>query len=179
MICQECNQRPATLHFTKILNGQKEEFHLCEKCAQEKGEYMMNYASGFSINNLLASLFNIEPQIQQKDPFEKQEILQCENCSMTFPQFIKVGRFGCSHCYTTFKDQLIPILKRFHSGNTSHAGKIPKRIGGTFHIKKNIEGLKRQLQELIEKEEFEKAVIIRDEIRSLDRKLERNTGGEE
>ena len=23
MICQECNQRPATLHFTKIINGEK------------------------------------------------------------------------------------------------------------------------------------------------------------
>lgn len=180
MICQECNQRPATLHFTKIVNGQKEEFHLCEKCAQEKGEYMMNYGSGFSINNLLASLFNIEPQIQQKqNPFEKQEIVQCENCSMTFPQFIKVGRFGCSHCYDTFKEQLIPIYKRFHSGNTAHSGKIPKRIGGAFSIKKNIEGLKKQLTELIEKEEFEKAAIIRDEIRSLDRKLDGTIGGDE
>ena len=43
MVCQECNQRPATLHFTKIVNGEKEEFHLCEKCAQEKGDmYFIN-----------------------------------------------------------------------------------------------------------------------------------------
>ena len=41
MICQECNQRPATLHFTKIINGEKTEVHLCEKCAQEKGEMFM------------------------------------------------------------------------------------------------------------------------------------------
>ena len=66
MICQECNQRPATLHFTKIINGEKEQFHFCEKCAQEKGElYMFNNTSGFSINNLLAGLFNIDPSIQQ------------------------------------------------------------------------------------------------------------------
>ena len=65
MICQECNQRPATLHFTKIMNGEKEEFHLCEKCAQEKGECIyINNTSGFSINNLLAGLFNIEPNFQ-------------------------------------------------------------------------------------------------------------------
>ena len=71
------------------MNGEKEEFHLCEKCAQEKGDmYMINNTSGFSINNLLAGLFNIEPNFQQQsqqDPFEKQEILQCEHCSMTFP----------------------------------------------------------------------------------------------
>ena len=151
MVCQECNQRPATLHFTKIMNGEKEQFHFCEKCAQEKGElYMFNNTSGFSINNLLAGLFNIDPSIQQhQDPFEKQEVLQCDHCSMTFNQFLKVGRFGCSHCYTAFKDELTPIFKRLHGGNWSHHGKIPKRIGGTMHIKKNIEDLKMQLQQLI------------------------------
>ena len=111
---------------------------------------MFNNTSGFSINNLLAGLFNIDPSIQQhQDPFEKQEVLQCDHCSMTFKQFLKVGRFGCSHCYTAFKDQLTPIFKRLHSGNWSHNGKIPKRIGGTMHIKKNIEDLKMQLQQLI------------------------------
>jgi protein arginine kinase activator len=182
MICQECNQRPATLHFTKIVNGEKTEFHLCDKCAQEKGDiYIINNSSGFSINNLLAGLFSIEPQIQQsqENPFEKKEVLQCERCSMTFPQFIKVGRFGCSNCYTAFKDQLKPIYKRLHSGNRSHNGKIPQRIGGTMHIKKNIEELKQQLQDMIANEEFEKAAVIRDEIRLLDRKLDETCGGGE
>jgi protein arginine kinase activator len=182
MVCQECNQRPATLHFTKIVNGEKEEFHLCEKCAQEKGDmYLINNTSGFSINNLLAGLFNIEPNIQpsQQDPFEKQEIIQCDHCSMTFNQFIKAGRFGCSHCYTVFKEQLKPIYKRLHSGNSHHNGKIPNRIGGTMHIKKNIDALKLQLTELITKEEFEQAAVIRDEIRLLDQRLSESSGGGE
>ena len=39
----------------------KNRIHFCEKCAQEKGEiYMFNEESGFSINNLLAGLFNID-----------------------------------------------------------------------------------------------------------------------
>jgi len=182
MVCQECNQRPATLHFTKIVNGEKEEFQLCEKCAKEKGDmYLINNTSGFSLNNLLAGLFNIEPNFQesQLDPFEKQEILQCENCSMTFNQFIKAGRFGCSHCYTAFKEQLKPIYRRLHSGNGHHNGKIPSRIGGTMHIKKNIDALKIQLTELITKEEFEKAAVVRDEMRLLDQMLSESSGGGE
>ncbi|MBU8880274.1 UvrB/UvrC motif-containing protein [Bacillus sp. FJAT-29790] len=179
MICQECNQRPATLHFTKIVNGEKAEYHLCEKCAHEKGDmFMISGASGFSINNLLAGLLNIEPSFQKakQDPFQQEEILQCDQCSMTFQQFIKVGRFGCVNCYESFKDQLNPIFKRLHSGNATHNGKIPARIGGNIHLRKNIENLKHKLKDLISKEEFEKAAETRDELRMLESKL--NTGHE-
>ncbi|UII56043.1 UvrB/UvrC motif-containing protein [Cytobacillus spongiae] len=182
MICQECNQRPATLHFTKIINGEKTEIHLCEQCAKDTGEkFMFGGASGFSINNLLAGLLNVEPGFSQakQEAFKKEEIVQCEHCSMTFQQFIKVGRFGCSGCYETFKEQLKPILRRLHSGNSSHTGKIPKRIGGSIHLKKKIDELKIELKHLINQEEFEKAAEIRDEIRSLENSLKQaNEGGE-
>jgi protein arginine kinase activator len=182
MICQECNQRPATLHFTKIINGEKNEFHLCEVCAQEKSEmFLLNGAHGFSINNLLAGLLNIEPKYtpSPQDAFKTQEILQCKNCSMTFQQFVKVGRFGCANCYETFKDHLIPLLKRVHSGNTDHRGKIPKRIGGGIQLRKNIDDLKQTLKDLISNEEFEKAAEVRDKIRSLESKMcESHEGGE-
>lgn len=181
MICQECNQNPATLHFTKILNGEKTEFHLCEKCAHEKGEmFLLNGAPGFSIHNLLAGLLNVEPTFPQsnQDPFHQEVILQCGECSMTFPQFVKVGRFGCAACYEAFKEQLGPVLKRLHSGNTNHRGKVPKRVGGNIHLRKSLEGLKLKLKELIVSEEFEKAAEVRDEIRSLESQMsERHEGG--
>ena len=58
-------------------------------------------------------------------------------------------------------------------------GKYPSRIGGTMHIKKNIDALKIQLTELITKEEFEKAAVVRDEIRLLDQRLSESSGGGE
>ncbi|MFL6557946.1 MAG: UvrB/UvrC motif-containing protein, partial [Bacillus sp. (in: firmicutes)] len=161
-------------HFKKIINGEKTEVHLCEKCAQEKGEmFIFNGESGFAFNNLLAGLLNIDPTFQKpsQSPFHQEEILQCDTCSMTFPQFLKVGRFGCSHCYEAFKEQLNPVLKRLHSGNWTHNGKIPKRIGGGIHLRKQIDELKSTLKESIANEEFEKAAEIRDEIRHLERKL--------
>lgn len=179
MICQECNQRPAALHFTKIINGEKAEVHLCEKCAQEHGEvFMFGGDSGFAINNLLAGLFNMDSSYQKpaQSPFHQEEVLQCSHCSMTFPQFLKVGRFGCAHCFETFKEQLKPVLRRLHSGNWAHTGKIPKRIGGGIYLKKQIEELKDELQVCISHEEFERAAKIRDEIRSLEKKI---AGGQE
>ncbi|WML55514.1 UvrB/UvrC motif-containing protein [Neobacillus sp. PS3-12] len=180
MICQECNQRPATLHFTKIINGEKTEVHLCEKCAQEKGEmFMFSGESGFTFNNLLAGLLNIDTSFKQKNKntFQREEILQCDRCGMTFPQFVKIGRIGCSHCYDTFKDELKPVLKRLHSGNWTHNGKIPKRSGGGIQLRKRIEDLKSELKNSIIQEEFEKAAYLRDEIRSLEQDLTENQEG--
>ena len=181
MICQECNERPATLHFTNFSNGEKTEMHLCERCAQEKGEmFMMNQGSGFSINNLLAGLLNMEPAFQTKaqEPFPQEPVHQCDKCSMTFRQFVRVGRFGCANCYEAFREQLIPVIRRLHSGNTSHKGKIPKRVGGHIQIQRNISELRMKLNELVTKEEFEEAVRVRDEIRMLEKTLsDKRKGG--
>ncbi|RSK25517.1 hypothetical protein EJF36_00515 [Bacillus sp. HMF5848] len=181
MVCQECGQRPATLHFTKIVNGEKTEVHLCEQCAHDKGDmFMFPGSADFSIHNLLAGLLNMEPPVSdnqtQHNAFESKEVLQCDRCKMTFQQFKKVGRFGCSQCYSTFSEQLSPILRRLHSGNTYHGGKIPTRIGGTLHLRKELDNLKQSLQNHIQREEFELAAEVRDKIRTIERRLKTNRG---
>lgn len=181
MICQECKERPATLHFTKVVNGEKTTIQLCERCAQEKGELFMNEGSGsFSFNDLLAGLLNFDSAFQQTQPntAPSDSVLQCDVCKMTYPQFIKIGRFGCAHCYETFEEQLPPILKRLHTGNIEHGGKLPKRIGGSLHIKKQIQQLKGELQTLIADEEFEKAAEIRDQIRSFEKNYRDGEGNQ-
>ena len=178
MICQECQQRQATIHFTKILNGEKTEIHLCEKCSQEKGEMFLNGANSvFSINDLLSGLLNLEQNFTpaKKGSIQNHDIILCESCHMTYPQFAQSGRFGCSECYKSFERQLEPILKRLHGGNSTHIGKIPKRIGGNISVRKKIDELKQQLIICIQQEEFEKAAEIRDAIRFL----EKGTSGSE
>ena len=91
---------------------------------------------------------------------------------MTYPQFAQSGRFGCSECYKSFHLQLEPILKRLHSGNSTHIGKIPKRIGGNISIQKKIAELKQQMIICIQQEEFEKAAELRDEIRLLEKETQ-------
>ncbi len=58
MLCEECGKRMATLHFTKIINGEKTEYHLCEVCAKEKGEKLTGLDTGFSFQDLLSGLLN-------------------------------------------------------------------------------------------------------------------------
>lgn len=165
MLCQECEKRPSTLHFTKIINGEKTEYHLCEVCASEKGELLPGTANGFSIHNLISGLLDYEPSHPKG---EKISSLRCETCGLTYAQFGKLGRFGCSECHKHFSYRLEPLLRRVH-GNTEHVGKIPRRAGSQIKTKREIEQLKRKLQSLIEREEFEEAALIRDQIRNIEK----------
>ncbi|WP_166246054.1 UvrB/UvrC motif-containing protein [Paenibacillus turpanensis] len=169
MTCQECGKRPATLHFTKIVNGEKSEFHFCEACAREKGEIIPGTPGGFSIHNLLSGILELDPNGGSKSA-KPTQTLRCEHCGLTYSQFSKLGRFGCSDCYRHFSERLDPLLRRVH-GNTVHIGKVPERTGETIQLKRRIESLKQELQTLITSEEFEQAAGVRDQIRELEKKI--------
>ncbi len=49
-----------------------------------------------------------------------------------------------------------------------HTGKLPKKADAALKLKREGERLRRQLQEAILNEEFEKAAKIRDKIREID-----------
>ncbi|GAA0380696.1 UvrB/UvrC motif-containing protein [Bacillus horti] len=170
MLCQECQERQATLHFTKIVNGQKTEFHICEVCAKEKGDALPGMNNSFSIHNLLSGLLSFDTAgTVNQSPTQK---LQCPTCGLTFSQFSRSGRFGCADCYKEFGDRLEPMLRKVHSGNVSHFGKIPKRSGNLIQTKREIQDLKKKLQQSITNEEFEQSAKLRDQIRELEHKLE-------
>lgn len=173
MLCQECQQRQATLHFTKIINGEKTEFHICETCAKDKGDYFPG-SNSFSIHQLLSGLLDVDQSISPSPSgfVQPKRELKCDQCGMTYHQFAEIGRFGCADCYETFNEKLNPIFRRIHSGNTHHGGKIPRRKGKDLHVHKEIEGLKEQMQQFIRNEEFEQAAEIRDKIRALERSLQ-------
>ncbi|MBO8165234.1 MAG: UvrB/UvrC motif-containing protein [Brevibacillus sp.] len=176
MNCEECGKRPATLHLTKIVNGEKTEYHICEHCAQEKGDVISGFHN-FSIHNILSGLLNFDPMA--KNSFSSSlnsqttthKPLRCETCGLTYAQFSKSGRFGCSDCYRYFGDLLDPLFRRIH-GNNNHIGKVPERTGGQLKIRKELEQLKTQLKRYVETEEFEKAAEIRDRIRALEKKID-------
>jgi protein arginine kinase activator len=173
MLCQRCNQRDATMHFTKILNGEKSEFHLCETCARENGEFMMKPGGDFSFHNLLSGLLGFEqPGAFQISGQKQQAHNRCNTCGLTYQQFAEYGRFGCADCYQSFGPRLEPLLRRIHGGATTHSGKLPHRTGGLIRKRRQIEALRKELQHKIQLEQFEEAAILRDRIRDLEQQCE-------
>lgn len=169
MLCENCKTRPASLHFTKIINGEKSEYHLCEQCAKENEEIMATN-NDFSFHHLLSGLLNFDNMVNGHSIQVDSDTVRCSNCGLTFTQFKKLGKFGCSDCYKHFETQLEPIFRRIH-GNSIHSGKVPLRSGKELKSKKELNLLKSKLQQKVMNEEFEEAAKIRDKIKALELKL--------
>ncbi len=174
MLCENCGKKPATLHFTKIINDEKNEYHLCERCAKENGELIGN-DNEFSFHHLLSGLLSFDQMMNGQQVKTDIDTLRCKTCGLSFAQFKKAGKFGCSDCYRYFEPQLEPIFRRIH-GNSQHSGKVPVRSGAEIKLKKEINSLKLELQHRIENEEFEEAAKLRDSIKELELKLSERRG---
>lgn len=129
----------------------------------------MSWEEDFSIQNFLASL--LEGSSASNVSINYKNDRRCPKCQSTYNDFIESGRLGCSICYETFNDLLEPLIRRIQ-GNTRHEGKVPKRSGASIRIYKNINSLKKKMQKLVYKEEFEEAAKVRDEIRKLEKEID-------
>lgn len=162
MLCDICGKNAATVHLTEIIDDQITELHLCEKCAREKSVQMEQQ---FGLADLLAGLAEFA------GPKEEKEVVKvkCSNCGLGFDDFKKIGRLGCSECYSTFRKYLGPLLKRIH-GSNQHMGKSPVKVTKVVKKVTNLEELRRKLQMAVEREEFEEAARIRDQIKELEKR---------
>ena len=173
MLCDDCQERPATVHVTKITNGQKKQSHLCEICANhdEQINFSLKPFGFFELINGLVTEGQSKSALTS--PYIKTSV--CKECGTQYDQISQNGLLGCACCYEAFHNNLEGIIKRIH-GSTKHTGKIPNRAGKGFQVKRKLENLKAELNSLVAKEAFEQAAVIRDEIRSLESKL--RAGGE-
>ena len=165
MLCDKCQKNPATVHIVNILNGNKKEMNLCHSCAHENQELAFPGASisPFSFQNLLSGF--VDHMGKVADQHSIPEIC-CSNCGITAEEFKRTGLVGCEQCYKTFRSIVNPIIQRVQ-GKTEHKGKFPKKVGIELINKKKIVKLKEELQKAILEEEYEKAAILRDEIKNL------------
>lgn len=172
MKCQKCGTSNANTHIKTIVNGEFKEYDLCSECAKKMG-----YTNIFSdidneFSSFLGSFFgNSLPA--------RTQATRCEFCGSTYSDIAKSGNVGCAKCYEIFGEQLLPSIRRIH-GNTSHCGKnssfaMKKAENGSKTEEKTekskqdkINELKKELENSIKEQNFERAAQLRDAIKEME-----------
>lgn len=149
--CDECHQRPASVHVVRIVDGRKEQRNLCERCAIEKGELPFAWEP-HPLQQLLAGM--LKPQAVE---------LRCPTCGTAYADFARTSLLGCPDCYRAFESQLAPVLRRVHGANR-HRGKSPSRHRADRP--QDVERLRADLEEAVAREDYERAAILRDRLRA-------------
>ncbi len=165
MLCEKCGVNSATTHIRTMVNGVYIEKHFCSYCAAKEG---YGEIKGNDISQILSSMFG-----EGVSSTSQVQVARCEGCGATFTDITESGKCGCSKCYDTFKEQLLPYIKKAQYGRVTHKGKIPNTVTNFQKpSKEKIEELKLLLNKLIKEEQFEQAALIRDRIKLLEGEMQ-------
>ncbi len=187
MLCQKCGKRQATVFISQTVGNQTTQAHLCEFCAQEQNQAYgglnpMNFNPFAALTEFIS---NFMPWGQSGPPEGdagrvplpvSEGQVQCPQCGYQLSTFRLNGRLGCTHCYESFRETLEPLITGIH-GNIRHTEEeteVPieeNTVEGdsktTHHS--HIAPLRKKLKEAVQKEKFEEAAKLRDEIQRLEK----------
>ncbi len=156
--CQQCGQRPATIQFTDLSTGHPVKRHLCEGCYDEQ-----EGTPPISESKILAKLIGaVAPELQ------KLVTRQCPQCGINYLEFRHSLQLGCARDYEVFGSALDDLLQRMQGANR-HVGRGPAGAAQRNARRPRLAALKRQMDEAVSNEDYERAAIVRDDIKKLER----------
>ena len=153
MLCEECGERDATVMVTTVINGETKTRNLCRECVKK-------YQKGGDISALLAAI--LSSMYTAKESGGKA----CPRCGMTLAEFNSGGMFGCSECYSAFREELDPMLNRIQ-GRVQHAGRKPYLDPDAREKAEKVTRIRRAMEAAVSEEAFEEAARLRDELKAL------------
>ncbi|ENX6203361.1 UvrB/UvrC motif-containing protein [Listeria monocytogenes] len=165
MICQRCGENKAVIALQQLNElGKVESLYLCENCASD--EALSSEKDLVKAMDTFSEVALDFLTLLQKEENTQKEVV-CENCQLSFEEFLKTNRVGCPECYSAFEAQLVPIIGRVQNGYKKHIGKVPAEVERAEGVQNEISRLQEKLAQLVKNEEFEEAAVVRDEIKAL------------
>jgi protein arginine kinase activator len=165
MKCQHC-EKPATFHITELTGPVPQELHLCEDHARQ---YLTQSEEAPTPESKISDELKKQMKLgQTAEELAKLDQRQCPVCGITFYEFRHQGRLGCPHDYVCFAQELEPLLVNIH-GETTHQGKRPKRGARGTDKQTDLIRLRREMKDAIEREDYETASRLRDQIRAVEK----------
>ncbi len=170
MKCEKCGSREAEVHIRHQKGKDIADFHLCRQCAEimAKEGIIPDISFDIPIDSFLWGLFpahGIPATGHAGDEAVRAEVT-CSRCGLDSGYFRKAGKYGCPECFSVFRDYLGPLLRKIH-GSEIHRGVRPKTACIEVSCSDEIELLRKELLEAVEKEDYERAAVIRDRIREI------------
>jgi len=173
MKCDVCHDAAATVQLTEIAQKSKVVTHLCEGCAKARGALApppKPEPAPPETATAAAGVVAHPPVIAEAKLLVKAKELAeatCPVCGITFAEFRASGRLGCPNDYVAFRRGLLPLLDKIH-GRVEHQGKVPQRTSQRLKRQRRIAELRRELNAAIQREEYETAARLRDEIYQIE-----------
>jgi len=156
MKCSRCQQRESVIQVHQIINDQSAVVHLCQQCALEQGIEVDATLESNPLTGFLALL--------EQHPATAGA---CPGCGATLEDYRTSGRLGCARCYAAFAGPLRDLLRRIH-GAAVHTGSRPASDENSLTAEARREGLRSQLRRAIDHEQFERAAVLRDQLREIE-----------
>ncbi|MBI1292029.1 hypothetical protein GC173_12425 [bacterium] len=177
MICQNCQKAEATIRITRISQGKPTDMNLCGECALELSPYHAKLAKKkqadlLSVENLLKEMLHEQGgAIEEVTEEVEAEGAVCPSCGLDFSAYKRTCMVGCADCYDSFGDLILRDIMKLH-GATEHRGeRVSTPPAPTMDMQARLRMMKDELEECVANEDFERAAVLRDEIRSLQEKM--------
>jgi len=167
IMCDECGARPANIHLTTIVDGEKRDFNLCSECLARKKELSVDFGA---IASRLSKMIR-QKQEKAAEPETPIPDISCAQCGTTYAEFRASGHVGCAQCYEAFRQPLTEWMARTH-GASRHIGRTSGGMGCAVSLRMKLDKLKRMQKKAIANEEYEQAALLRDQIRTLSAEME-------
>jgi len=156
--CTECKKSIA-VRYTEIIGGNISHVSMCADCPELKKR-----------------LFGIQTQKQGIGVGESGANLACGNCGTTLDA-VRIGsRLGCSTCYEVFGEALVADMlnsNKIPARLAANKKSIPLHIGRTpqeaslINSSLRLLALNEALTETLQREDYEQAALLRDQINEL------------
>jgi protein arginine kinase activator len=181
-ICAVCKKKDAVVHYAEVIEGVIKKIDLCEQCALEKG---IETPSPFTMGDLVGAITERSEETCAQcgmtfDDFRKSGRLGCDLCYDTFQESL-LSIIEQIHRSTQHKGK---VPSGFHETEKKIPPKKPKvtpdeiipakeivapqpQADSAEVIKKKIQSLEQELKNVIASENFEKAALLRDELKKL------------
>ena len=94
MLCEKCQKNVATFHYTEVVNGVKNEHHLCSSCAAntDVSYYSSIFDNDMHFTKLLSGLLGAQGFLSDNGNDDPAVNVVCPKCGMTYGEFIASSR---------------------------------------------------------------------------------------